>query len=145
MNDTQTRVLLYVSHPVLAEVTAFRLHLLGLAPIIANSGSMLFAKLDEALPDVVIVDLDVDTGSGLQIIEQLSSNEVTSLIPILCMSAEGDLNTAEKAFAAGAREFLVVPYDPVTLEEKIIRLVARAANERALRHQSQKQKLVPLR
>ena len=140
IHDSELRVLIYVSHPVLTEVTEFRLKLLGMNTVSVSSAAMMTAEIDASLPDAVIVDLDVDEGTGVQIVERLASNEITSRIPILCMSAEADLPHAEEAFAAGANEFLVVPYDPIMLEDKMIAMVKQAEEEREIRERSGKNK-----
>ena len=140
IHDSESRVLLYVSHPVLAEVTEFRLKLLGLSTVSVASAEMMTTEIDSSLPDAMIIDLDVDEGTGVQIVERLASNEITSRIPILCMSAEADLPHAEEAFAAGANEFLVVPYDPIMLEDKMVAMFKQAEEEREIRERSGKGK-----
>tara|TARA_R110002049_G_scaffold27321_2_gene94123 strand:- start:238429 stop:238833 length:405 start_codon:yes stop_codon:yes gene_type:complete len=124
----------------LAEVTEFRLKLSGMHPVAVTSAEMMSAEIDAGLPDAIIIDLDVNEGTGVGIVERLASNEITSRIPILCMSAEADLPHAEEAFAAGASEFLVVPYDPIMLEDKMIAMVKLAEEEREIREQSGKGK-----
>ena len=138
--DTDLRVLLYVSHPVLAEVTEFRLKLLGMHPVTVASAEMMTKEIDAALPDAMIIDLDVDEGTGVVVVERLASNEITSRIPILCISAEADLSHAEAAFEAGANEFIVVPYDPIMLEDKMVAMVKRAEEEREIGERSGKGK-----
>lgn len=120
------KILILVSHPVLADVTAYRLRLHDMEPTVLHSAKDLDQKLGESLPDLIMIDLDLADCDGMQITEKLASDEITSRIPVLCMSAEGDLPTAEQAYRAGAREFLVVPYDPIVLEDKVIRLVTES-------------------
>ena len=140
IQNSDLRVLLYVSHPVLSEVTEFRLKLLGMHPVAVTSAEMMISEIEAAFPDAIIIDLDVDMGTGVAIVEKLASNEITSRIPILCVSAEADLPHVEEAFAAGASEFLIVPYDPIMLEDKMIAMVNAAEEERAIRERSEKRK-----
>ena len=115
----QPRIIVYASHPILAALTQFRLRLLELAPVVVSSEQEWQSELLQSLPSLVIIDLELNSGMALSLIEQLACNEVTSRIPVLCMSSEGDLSTAEKAFQAGAADFLVVPFDPILLENKV--------------------------
>lgn len=122
--ETRNKVLIFNSEPIVAELTAFRLQLLDLDPVVLETEEQLDEQLGDCLPSMFIIDLDVTEFDGVHLIEKLSSDEVTSRIPVLCMSAQGDLDRAERAFRAGAREFLVLPYDPVILETKVLRLLA---------------------
>jgi DNA-binding response OmpR family regulator len=38
------------------------------------------------------------------------------------LSTNGDLEDVQKAYNAGADEYLVIPYDPMVLESKVERL-----------------------
>ncbi|MEX2121098.1 MAG: hypothetical protein WD847_16015, partial [Pirellulales bacterium] len=51
--------------------------------------------------------------------QRLSSEERTSRVPIMAFSSSGDLDDVERAFTAGAKEFVVTPYDPAVLQRKL--------------------------
>ena len=40
--------------------------------------------------------------------------------------ADGDLEKVQRAFAAGAKDYLLTPYDPAVLEQKLERLLEQA-------------------
>jgi len=48
-----------------------------------------------------------------------------SPIPIMAISDNADLDEVERAYAAGANDYLVIPYDPSMLEEKLEKLLDR--------------------
>ncbi len=125
MNAKPT-VLILASHPVLGELTAYRLRLYDMRPVIIPDAEMLYKQIAESLPSVIILDLDLPTVDALQITEKLTSDEITSRVPVICMSAEGDLAKAEQAFSFGAHDFLVIPYDPIVLEKKVLAALAQA-------------------
>ena len=93
----QPRIIVYASHPILAALTQFRLRLLELAPVVVSSEQEWQSELLQSLPSLVIIDLELNSGMALSLIEQLACNEVTSRIPVLCM----------------------VPFDPILLENKV--------------------------
>ena len=113
------RILVYLTHPTVLAVTGFRLRLLGMNAIEINTDKAMADAMAVALPDLVIIDLDLADDAGLRWIERLASDECTNHIPVMCLSTKGDLQDAEAAFKAGAREFLLIPYDPVLLEDKV--------------------------
>ncbi|MDM4016623.1 response regulator [Roseiconus lacunae] len=120
MKPHTEHVLIYIANPVVAEVTGHRLELLGLRVTSVSDGKEMSDSITASLPDAVIIDLDFDQGAGLRWIESIASDECTSHIPVLCLSSRGDLGEVEQAYRAGAIEFLVSPFDPVDLENKLI-------------------------
>ena len=137
MSEQQYKIFILASHPVVGELIAYRLRLHDLQPILLDSEQELNDALGEYLPQTFMIDLDMANCDGIQLVEKLASDEVTSRVPILCMSAEGDLDRAEQAFRAGGRDFLVIPFDPIVLEEKVTRLLEQF-EERQTQDEEQK-------
>src|SRR2546426_667341 len=117
------RILLVEDDPTLCEITAFRLELLGYEVVQAHSPDATLAALDQGLPHVVILDLGLCGNEGVELLNRLSNDPRTGKIPVLVFSTSADLNDVQRAFNAGADEFLVTPYDPVNLERKIEKLM----------------------
>jgi DNA-binding response OmpR family regulator len=123
MSSGQPEIVLVESDQVLAEVTAFRLELAGYrVHTFSNTGQALQA-VKQKPPALVIVDLRVTEGSAYELMELLGLDETTASVPILVMSTDAELDTVQKAFRAGAADYLVVPYDPLVLESKVEALV----------------------
>ncbi|MGB7345742.1 MAG: response regulator [Pirellulaceae bacterium] len=128
MSIENKRVVVYVAHSIVRDVTLFRLELLGIHAIGVGSDEEMQAELAAAVPDAVVFDLDLDDGAGLRWTEKIAADECTSHVPILCFSSRGDLQEAEDAFRAGARGFLIVPFDPIVFEDKLLNLIQQAQN-----------------
>lgn len=59
-------------------------------------------------PDLVLLDIMLPDGNGIEICRNLSTNSQTESIPVVLMSAHADANiTAE----VGARDFISKPFD----------------------------------
>lgn len=119
----QERILVYIAHPTVLEVTTFRLDLMGMSSVGVSNGEAFSQALRDSLPDAVIIDLDLDTGEGMTWVEQLASDECTSHVPIMCISSRGELTEADAAYKSGARSFLIAPYDPVVMESKLRKML----------------------
>jgi DNA-binding response OmpR family regulator len=50
---------------------------------------------------------------------------------VIFLSGSSDLEDVQKAYNAGADEFLVTPYDPQVLENKVQGLISLAATVKA--------------
>lgn len=113
------RILLIEPEPVLAEVTAFRLELHGYCVQTVGSAEEALRITSEEPFDMILMDLVLPGMDGHGLLEKLSSDESTSKIPVMVLSVDADLDQVQKVFARGAVDFLVVPFDPEALEEKV--------------------------
>jgi len=128
MADRSTTILLIEGDPTLLEITAFRLDLLGYQVITYDSAehAMEWISGQLQLPSMIIVDHVLPGMDGVEFINRLSNDTRTSNIPIMFLSTNGDLEDVQKAYNAGADEYLVIPYDPLVLEAKVERLTSAA-------------------
>ena len=127
MSYKAPRVLLIEEDGVLAEVTGFRLELLGFNVETVVSAETAFAQLDRELPDAIILDPVLPGMDGIELTNRLSNDRRTSRIPIMILSTNANLNEVQRAYTAGAKDYLVIPYDPIMLEQKLEALLRQAA------------------
>jgi CheY-like chemotaxis protein len=123
MSDHRSQILFVEEDPILLEITAFRLELLGYQVETQQSGEGALDWLREHVPTLIIVDHVLTGMDGIEFINRLSNDTRTNEIPIMLLSTNGDLDDVQKAYNAGADEYLVIPYDPMVLESKVERLV----------------------
>jgi DNA-binding response OmpR family regulator len=124
MNSAVREVLLVEPEPVVSEVTAFRVELLGYRVICVDSAEAALVKISESAPDLVITDLVLPALDGMGFIERLMTDKETSELRIMVLSLDADLSRVQAAYHAGARDFIVVPFHPEVLEEKVSKLLA---------------------
>lgn len=130
MTERTPQILLIEEDPTLLEITAFRLELLGYDVVMQQSAERALEWLHDKLPSLIIVDQVLPGMDGVEFINRLSNDTRTNEIPIMFLSAKADLDDVQRAYNAGADEYLVIPYDPMVLESKVERLVhAVAASE----------------
>jgi len=71
------------------------------------------AALGERAPDVVILDVHLPDGSGLDVLEHLRQEGAT--IPAIVMTADDSLAVRERAERLGVAAFLTKPVQPLEL------------------------------
>ncbi len=125
MPYSSSKVLLVEEDVVLAEVTGFRLELLDFNVETVVTAEAALAALDRELPDAIILDLTLPDMDGIELTNRLSNDPKTSQIPIMVLSTNADLNEVQRAHAAGADDYLVIPYDPTMLEQKLKALLGQ--------------------
>jgi len=121
------KILLVEEEPTLREITAFRLELLGYEVVKQQSAEEALEWLRGDLPTLIIVDQFLAGIDGIELLNRLSNDVRTSEVPVMVLSANADLDDVQKAYNAGADDYLVTPYDPFMLESKICRLISAVA------------------
>ncbi len=114
MSHDSPKILMVEDEPVLAEVTGFRLELLGYEVETVASSEETFKAIQRRQPDVIILNLGSPDLNGLALTERLSNDPTTSPIPIMALSDNANLDEVERAYAAGAKDYLVIPFNPTT-------------------------------
>jgi len=62
-------------------------------------------------PKVILLDLKMPKVSGLEVLEQLTSNELTKKIPVVVLTSSKEHPDVEKAYLLGANSYIVKPVD----------------------------------
>ena len=128
MSLQDATILLIEEEPTLREITSFRLELLGYRVVTKMTADEANKQLMGKLPDLIAVGHVAEMDS-IEFLNHLSNDPRTSELPIIYLSGNSDLEEVQRAFNAGADEFLVTPYDPIVLEKKVEGLLI-AATER---------------
>ena len=81
------------------------------------------AALGESLPQVVVSDIRMPGGSGLELLQRMKESHPT--LPVIIMTAYSDLESAVAAFQGGAFEYLPKPFDV----DQAVDLIRRAMDE----------------
>ena len=84
------------------------------------------ALLDVATPALVLLDVRLGDGSGLELVERLRSDGTHADLPILVLSADAMPDDAKRAREAGCNDFLAKPVGPRVLLSRIHDLIGDA-------------------
>lgn len=129
-DSSSAKLLLVQAEPVLAELTSFRLELLGYPIELVSSGSEAFSSIQKSLPDLVIVDTQLPDVDGIEWIARVRGDYDAEQLPVIIFSLDPSLETVERAYHAGAQDYLITPFDPTVMEEKIETLLAHRVTRR---------------
>ena len=81
------------------------------------------AELDRSIPQVVVSDIRMPGGSGLDLLQTIKTQHPS--IPVIIMTAYSDLDSAVAAFQGGAFEYLAKPFDV----DHAVELIRRALDQ----------------
>ncbi len=129
-DSSGVKLLLVQAEPVLAELISFRLELLGYQVELTESGSEAITSMQQEIPHLVIVDTVLPEGDGIEWIARMRSEFTAEQVPTIVFSLDPSLETVERAVHAGAQDYLITPFDPTVMEEKIEVLLADGLSRR---------------
>jgi len=90
---------------------------------LSSNFAELKGKLNDALPDLFIIDVMLPDGNGIEICEDLKTDIFTKHIPVIVMSANPD--SKEKSVIAGADAYISKPFDLDYVVKRIERLLVK--------------------
>jgi two-component system phosphate regulon response regulator PhoB len=87
-----------------------------------------FAALREAHrqpPDLVILDVRMPRMSGIEVCRELRAGPHTAAVPVIMLTARARPADLEQAYAAGATDYVVKPFSPRDLLERVEAVLSR--------------------
>jgi len=82
-------------------------------------------------PAAVILDIQMPGGGGLSALAKIKADPKTSFIPVMMLTGERNAETVLQAMDGGADDYMVKPFLPDTLLERVSRLVNKASKPAA--------------
>jgi class 3 adenylate cyclase len=85
----------------------------------AAGGREALELLGRELFDLVLLDVMMPDMDGYQVLEKMKSDEVLRHLPVVMISARGDLEGMVRCLELGAEDYLAKPFNPVLLRARI--------------------------
>lgn len=93
----------------------------GFNVITAKDGPEAIELAREGKPDLVVLDIMLPNMEGTEVLRRLKSNEATSKIPVIMLTAKGEEVDKIVGFELGAEDYITKPFSP---RELILRVRA---------------------
>jgi DNA-binding response OmpR family regulator len=115
------KILIVDDQPQIRELVAITLQLSSYQILLAENGQQAIEIAQTEHPDVILLDVmlsgsDLD---GLEVCRRLKKNPATEDIPIVLLTAHGQMSDIEAGKAAGADDYFTKPFSPIALMKKI--------------------------
>ena len=94
----------------------------GCDVVYAANGEEALAKLNEALPDLVITDVNMPRMDGFELLTRIRSQATTKALPVILLTARGDTEDVVAGMGLGADDYLIKPF---VLSELMARVRAK--------------------
>jgi two-component system phosphate regulon response regulator PhoB len=112
------------------ELVGLRLRLDGYEVHAEGDGEAGLAAAAALAPALVVVDWMMPRMSGLELCRALRREPATADVPVLLLTARTQEDDVQRAFAAGADDYIVKPFSPRELSSRVGAILARSAARR---------------
>ena len=86
---------------------------------VAESGRQALEMIQTHTFDLVLLDIMMPEMNGYQVLQHLKNHETWRDIPVIMISALGELESVVRCIEMGAEDYLSKPFDPVLLRARI--------------------------
>ena len=107
----KNKILLIEDNPEMRENTTEILELADFVVISAPDGKMGVEAAKAENPDLIICDIMMPVMDGYEVLNELSREEKTSVIPFIFLTAKAERNDLRKGMELGADDYLTKPFD----------------------------------
>ncbi|MEE9400117.1 MAG: response regulator [Dehalococcoidales bacterium] len=98
----------------------------GYCVILAENGNEAISKALESSPDIILLDVMMPEIDGFEVAKRLQTITATKDIPIVMVTALGEVKDRVKALKMGADDFLTKPVDKTELLTRVKTLIEKS-------------------
>jgi DNA-binding response OmpR family regulator len=118
------RILLADDEEDIKTVVKYYLEQRGYEVLTAFDGLDAITMCEANKPDLLLLDVMMPVMNGFEVARRLKANPETSGIPIVMLSAASQADNIKEGLEAGARDYIVKPFEPAKLDEIIKAITA---------------------
>jgi len=123
------RILIVDDDPDIVTMLEDRLAATGFSTVVARDGMQAVEQVEQEVPNLVLLDLDMPRLSGLEVLKRLAKLKQAEDVPVIVMTAHGSIQTAVDAMKEGAYDFLTKPLD----KDHLLIVIRKALERDSLR------------
>ncbi len=115
----------------ISELIRFNLSLEGFNVETFGTGEAGLKAIEEAQPDLLILDIMLPGMSGLEICRRLKESSKTKEIPVIMVSARGEESDVVKGLELGADDYVTKPFSPKVLHARVEAVLRRGTDAKS--------------
>lgn len=120
-------VLVVDDSPTVLKIVGMALERQGHEVVVAANALQALAKLDELVPDLVLLDITMPHMDGYQLCKLIRANPATSRLPVVMLSGKDGFFDKVRGRLAGSTDYITKPFDPATLIQAVEKHCPRQA------------------
>jgi DNA-binding response OmpR family regulator len=120
---TMSRILVVDDDLAVRELIEITLHQAGYEVLSAADGKTAVEIAQKEKPDLVLLDVRLPVLDGYQACKQITSDPMTKHVPVVFVSARGQIEEIQMGLSAGAVDYFVKPFSTELLKKRIQELL----------------------
>jgi DNA-binding response OmpR family regulator len=119
------RILIAEDEPDIRELVAFTLRFAGHEVIATSNGEEALQQATQIVPDIIIMDVRMPRMTGYDACRAMKADAALKDIPVVFLSAKGQDSEIQTGLDVGAVEYLLKPFAPNQLAERVKAILAK--------------------
>jgi DNA-binding response OmpR family regulator len=119
------KILIVEDEPDIRELVAFTLRFAGHEVVAGANGEEAVQLASQEMPDLILMDVRMPRMTGYDACRVMKANSRLKDIPVVFLSAKGQDSEIQTGLEAGAEEYLLKPFAPDQLAERVNVILAR--------------------
>ena len=124
-------ILVVEDEPAIQELLRLNLQHAGFEVSVAADAAQARHKVDERLPDLILLDWMLPDSPGIRVAQWLRSADRTREVPLIMLTARGTEQDKVDGLEAGADDYVTKPFSPRELMARVRSLLRRRAPQLA--------------
>ncbi|MGQ9832492.1 MAG: response regulator transcription factor [Candidatus Villigracilaceae bacterium] len=120
-----TKILIAEDEPDIRELVAFTLRFGGYEVVTASNGEEAVQLARRENPDLILLDVRMPRMTGYDACREIKADPNLKTTPVVFLSAKGQENEIQAGIEAGAEEYLLKPFAPDQLTQRVKAILAK--------------------
>ena len=122
------KILIAEDEPDIRDLITFTLRFAGYEVVAASNGEEAVEMARQEMPDMILLDVRMPKKTGYEACQMIKADPQMKDIPVLFLSAKGQESEIQTGLQAGATEYLLKPFAPDELVQRIQDVLSRTGN-----------------
>ena len=119
------RILIAEDEPDIRELVAFTLRFAGHEVVATANGEEAVHQAGQMIPDIILMDVRMPRMTGYDACRLMKADPILKDIPVVFLSAKGQDSEIQTGMAVGAEDYLLKPFAPDQLTERVKTILAK--------------------
>jgi two-component system alkaline phosphatase synthesis response regulator PhoP len=120
-----TKILIAEDEPDIRDLIAFTLRFAGYEVVTGINGEEAVQLAKKEFPDLILLDVRMPKMTGYDACKEIKADPTLKDIPVVFLSAKGQEAEIRDGMEAGAEEYLLKPFAPDQLTERVRAVLAK--------------------
>ena len=124
-DPNRTRIVVADDDLDILDLVVFKLTQAGFETVAVTDGEAALAAIEANPPRLAILDITMPGMSGIEVLRQVRANESIADLDVILLTARARDSDVDTGFATGASDYVIKPFSPKELMQRVNAVLAR--------------------